>query len=163
MTITTAAMRAESTGVREWAPVPLRAALGIALIVHGGIKLFVPGGHDNISHLVAQLGVPSPGMFGWIIGVVECFGGLGILAGALFPVSAGLNVLNIASLIVLATLAGGIPQPLPGGDPFPAFREAFIILGGTLALFLGGPGRLALDTLLRRGKPSAFRDSPDRV
>lgn len=146
-------------GSSAWAPVPLRLALGIALIVHGGIKLFVPGGHENISYLVDRLGVPFAGMFGWIIGGVECFGGLGILLGALFPLSTGLNVLNIGSLIVLAALAGGIPEPLPGGDPLPRFREAFIILGGTLSLFLSGPGRLSVDR--NRGRSAdATRQPP---
>ena len=45
---------------RPWAPLPLRVALGIGLMIHGGIKLFVPGGHENIAHLIGQLGVPLP-------------------------------------------------------------------------------------------------------
>jgi putative oxidoreductase len=140
-------MQIELPRLPEWAPLPLRVALGIGLMIHGGIKLFADGGHENISHMVGQLGVPFADTMGWVIGVVECFGGLGILLGALFPVSVGLNVLNVSGLLVLGGLAGGIPIPLPGGDPLPAFREAFLILAGTLALLLGGPGRWALDTL----------------
>jgi putative oxidoreductase len=132
---------------REWAPLPLRLMLGAGLMIHGGIKLFAPGGHENISHMVGQLGVPFADAVGWLVGAVECFGGLGILLGALFPVSVGLNVLNVGGLLVLAGLAGGIPDPLPGGDPLPEFREAALILAGTLALWLGGPGRWALDAL----------------
>jgi putative oxidoreductase len=135
--------------LHDWAPLPLRIALGIGLMIHGGIKLFVPGGHDNISHMVEQLGVPLAGTMGWVIGVVEFFGGLGMLLGALFPVSTALNVLNVGGLLVLGGLRGAIPDPLPGGDPLPAFREAFLILAAALALFLSGPGRLALDTRVR--------------
>ena len=29
-----------------------RLGIGIGLMIHGGIKLFVPGGHDNIAYLV---------------------------------------------------------------------------------------------------------------
>ena len=133
------------------APLPLRVALGIGLMIHGGIKLFVPGGHDNIAHEIAQLGVPLAGVMGWVVGCVECFGGLGILLGALFRIATALNALNVAGFLVLGGLAGGIPDPLPGGDPLPAFREAFLILAGTLTLFLGGPGWLALD----RGRKAA--------
>jgi putative oxidoreductase len=129
----------------EWAPLPLRVALGIGLMIHGGIKLFVPGGHDNIAHEVAQLGVPLAGLMGWVVGCVEFFGGLGILLGGLFKVSTALNALNVGGLLVLGGLADGIPDPLPGGDPLPEFREAFLILTGTLTLFLGGPGRLSVD------------------
>jgi putative oxidoreductase len=131
--------------LRPWAPMPLRIALGVGLMIHGGIKLFVAGGHDNIAHMVAQLGVPLAGVMAWVVGGVEFFGGLGILLGALFRISTAVNALNVAGLLVLAGLAGGIPDPLPGGDPLPAFREAFLILAGTLTLFLGGAGRWAVD------------------
>jgi putative oxidoreductase len=136
--------------MKDWAPLPLRLALGAGLILHGGIKLFVPGGHANIAYEVAELGVPLPGVMGWVVGSVEFLGGLGIVLGAFLPVAAGLNALNVAGLLVLAALAGGIPGPLPGGDPLPEFREAFLILAGTLTLLLGGAGRLSADTLVRR-------------
>lgn len=130
---------------KEWAPLPLRVALGIGLMLHGGIKLFAEGGHENIAHLVAQLGAPGPDLFAWVVGLVEFGGGLGILLGAFFPISTGLNALNVGSLLVFARLAGGIPDPLPGGDPLPEFREAFLILAGTITLLLGGPGPLSVD------------------
>ncbi len=129
----------------EWAPVPLRLAIGAGLIYHGGIKLFASGGHENIAHLIAQLGVPFANFMGWVVGVVEFAGGVGILLGALLPIAAGLNALNVLALIVLAGIAGGVPAPLPGGDPLPDLREAFLILAGTVSLLLSGPGRLALD------------------
>jgi putative oxidoreductase len=132
--------------LREWAPLSLRIALGIGLMIHGGIKLFVAGGHENIAHLARQLGTPFPDTMAWVIGIVEFFGGLGILLGALFPISAGLNVLNVGGLLILGGLRGAIPEPLPGGDPLPAFREAFLILAAALTLLLGGPGRWSLDS-----------------
>src|SRR5262245_7071957 len=103
-------------GLRDWAPIPLRVVLGIGLIMHGGIKLFGKGGHENIVHLITQLGVPFPGLMGWVVGLVEFGGGLGILLGVFIRISSGLNALNVGGLLVLATLAGGIPDPLPGGD-----------------------------------------------
>ena len=63
--------------LRVWAPLPLRLALGVGLIQHGGIKLFAPGGHANIAHLITQLGVPAADVMGWIVGLVEFVGGLG--------------------------------------------------------------------------------------
>ena len=133
-------------GLRAWAPLPLRVALGLGLIIHGGIKLFAAGGHDNIAHMIGELGVPFAGLMAWVVGAIECFGGLGILLGALFPITVGLNALNVAGLLVLAAFAGGVPAPLSGGDPLPAFREAFLILAGTLTLFMTGPGRWSVDT-----------------
>ena len=143
-----------------WAPLPLRVALGIGLMIHGGIKLFVAGGHENIAHLIAQLGVPLAGVLGWVVGGVEFFGGLGILVGALFRISTAVNALNVAGFLVFGGLAGGVPDPLPGGDPLPQFREAFLILAGTLTLFLGGAGRLAVDRR-RQTAPQPKRSSTE--
>jgi len=144
MTVTAEKLRADLSRLREWAPLPLRVALGVGLMIHGGIKLFAAGGHENIAHMVGELGVPFADSVAWVVGAVEFFGGLGILLGILFPIAVAVNILNVAGLLVLATLAGGIPPPLPGGDPLPAYREASLILAGTLALFLTGPGRWSL-------------------
>jgi putative oxidoreductase len=141
-----------------WAPIPLRLALGVGLIQHGGIKLFAPGGHANIAHLVGELGVPFANAMAWIVGVVEFVGGLGIFVGASLPLTAGINALNVTGLVVLGALRGGIPAPLPGGDPLPSFREAFLILAAALTLVLGGPGPLAIGGAPRAG--AARRPTP---
>jgi putative oxidoreductase len=137
--------------LRAWAPLPLRLALGGGLIYHGGIKLFAPGGHANITHLLAQLGVPAANLMAWIVGVVECAGGLGILLGVLLPLTAGINAVNVLGLLVLGAIRGGIPVPLPGGDPLPSFREAFLILAAALTLVLGGAGPFSIGGHSRSG------------
>lgn len=126
-------------------PLPLRLALGIGLMIHGGIKLFIPGGHDNIVYLLTQLGVPFAEAIGWVVGIVEFGGGLGMLLGWYFALATLSNALNVAGLLIFAAIAGGIPEPLPGGDPLPELREAVLILAATLALWLSGPGCYALD------------------
>lgn len=132
-------------GLRDYAPLPMRLALGLGLMFHGGIKLFAEGGHANIAYLVTQLGVPFPELTGWVVGIVEFGGGAGILLGALFPVATVVNALNVAGLLAMGALAGGIPEPLPGGDPLPEFREAFLILAASLSLYMSGAGRYAID------------------
>lgn len=132
------------------APIPLRLGLGIGLMIHGGIKLFAAGGHENIAYLVGQLGVPFADAMGWVVGVVEFGGGAGMLFGLLFKLATVANILNVGGLLVLGAIAGGIPAPLPGGDPLPQFREAFLILAGVTSLFLSGPGKYTLKDLLSR-------------
>jgi putative oxidoreductase len=111
---------------------------------HGGIKLFAAGGHANIAHLIGQLGVPFADSMGWVVGLVEFGGGLAIFLGLFFKLATIANALNIGGLLVLGAIAGGIPAPLPGGDPLPEFREAFLILAGVVSLLLSGPGKFAL-------------------
>ena len=136
------------------APIPLRLGLGIGLMIHGGIKLFATGGHENIAHLVGQLGVPFADLMGWVVGVVEFGGGVGMLFGVLFKLATVANILNVGGLLVLGAIAGGIPAPLPGGDPLPQFREAFLILAGVASLFLSGPGKYTLkDFFARQSAP----------
>lgn len=134
----------------DWVPIPIRLVAGVGLIVHGGIKLFAEGGHENIAHLVSQLGVPLPDLMGWVVGIVEFGGGLGLLLGVLFRIAAALNALNVLGLIVFGAIAGGIPAPLPDGDPLPEFREAFLILAGMVSLLLSGPGKFAVADLYRK-------------
>src|SRR3954452_1932410 len=141
--------------LRSYAPLPLRAAIGLGLILHGGIKLFVAGGHANIAYLTSQLGVPFADVMGWVVGVVEFGGGLGMLLGVWFKLATIANILNLGGLLVLGCIRGGIPSPLPGGDPLPSFEEAFLILAAIVSLLLSGPGRFALRDLLRKTKTTA--------
>jgi putative oxidoreductase len=134
------------TDWKRYAPLPLRAFIGGGLILHGGIKLYAAGGHTNIAYLIGQLGVPFADALGWVVGLVEFLGGLAILLGAWFKVATIANALNICGLLLLGYLAGGVPAPLPGGDPLPDFREAFLILAGVASLLLSGPGPFTVST-----------------
>jgi putative oxidoreductase len=135
-----------------WAPLPLRLALGIGMIQAGFPKLFIPLGRANIAHLLAELGIPVPQVMGWVVGLIEFVGGFGILLGALLAIAASLNALSILTLIVLSLTRGGIPQPLAGGDPFPDFPLAILILAGMVTLVLSGAGKLSLTQLIQFDK-----------
>lgn len=134
----------------QWAPLPLRLVLGIGMMQAGFPKLFVPAGRTNIAHLLAQLGIPFPEVMGWAVGVVEFFGGLGILFGVAIAIAAGLNALSITTLLILSFARGGIPEPLPGGDPFPDYRLAILILAGMLTLAIGGAGAFAIERMWQK-------------
>ncbi len=138
-----------TSNLSPWLPVPLRLALGIGLIVHGGIKLFIDGGHENISHMIGLLGLPLPDLMGWVVGGIEFIGGVCMLAGLFYKPLVVINILNILGLLVFGFLAGGIPEPLPDGDPLPAYREAFMILAGLVTLLMLGAGKWSLDHLWR--------------
>jgi putative oxidoreductase len=133
----------------SWAPLPLRVVLGFGMMQAGYPKLFVSAGRANIAHLIEGLGIPFSHIIGWAVGLIEFVGGLGILLGALIAIAASLNALSIATLIVLSFLRGGIPEPLPGRDPFPTYQLAILILSGMLTLAIGGAGRWSLESFIR--------------
>ena len=133
----------------SWAPLPLRVVLGLGMMQAGYPKLFVNAGRINIAHLIEGLGIPFSHVIGWVVGLIEFVGGLGILLGVLFVIAASLNALSIATLIVLSFFRGGMPEPLPGGDPFPTYQLAILILSGLLTLTIGGAGQLSLESSIR--------------
>lgn len=131
----------------QWAPLPLRLVLGIGMMQAGFPKLFIPAGRANIAHLLEGLGIPVPQVMGWVVGSIEFGGGFAILVGALIAIAAGLNAISITTLIVLSLARGGMPEPLPAGDPFPDYRLAILILTGMLTLVIGGAGAYSIDQL----------------
>ncbi|NJO93798.1 MAG: DoxX family protein [Hydrococcus sp. RM1_1_31] len=103
----------------QWAALPLRLVLGIGMMQAGFPKLFVPAGRTNIAHLLAQLGIPFPEVMGWVVGVVEFFGGLGILLGIEIAFAAGLNALSITTLLILSFARGAYRSLYPVAILFP--------------------------------------------
>jgi putative oxidoreductase len=130
-----------------WTLVPLQLVLGIGMMQAGYPKLFISAGRANIAHLLAGLGLPVPHLLGWVVGLIEFVGGLGILVGAGMAIAAGLNAISIATLLILSWMRGGMPQPLPGGDPFPDFPLAILILAGMLTLVLSFQAHIASTSL----------------
>ena len=129
----------------QWAPVPLRLVLGVGIIQAGFPKLFIAAGRANIAHLLAELGVPAPQVMGWVVGAIEVGGGLGILAGAFIQIVTSVNIISFTILLIMSWFRGGIPEPLPGGAPFPDYPLAFVILAGMLTLLIGGAGVYSID------------------
>jgi putative oxidoreductase len=88
-----------------WAPVLLRCIVGYGFMAHGLAKL--ARGPDNFTHILAALGVPCPALLAWATILLEVFGGLAFLLGAL------VTLVGIPSLIVL--LVAIVTVHLPNG------------------------------------------------
>jgi putative oxidoreductase len=128
----------------SWAPVPIRLAAGGGLAYHGFPKLFTRFGHENIVHLLRESGTPLPELAAWPVGCLEFFGGLAIMSGyRVRPVAAavfGMIVMNFGTQL----RRGGLPAPLPGGQPLPNTEAGAFYGACSLSLLLTGAGRLAL-------------------
>ncbi len=128
----------------QWSPVFMRLGLGIIFIVAGAGKVFgigpkSTGGISGFAGFLAQLGVPAPELFAWIVALVELVGGLFILAGLFTRYMAALVATDMAVAIWLVHIPNGFAVD-NGGYEFPL---ALLLLA--IALILSGPGALSLE------------------
>jgi putative oxidoreductase len=132
-----------------WWTLPLRLSLGAIFIGHGAQKLFGWFGGRGLQAtaelFATRLGL-VPGMFWALLASAgEFFGGILILLG----LATRFGALNIAAVMLVAMFRvhwGAFF--LPSGIEF-----TLALLGSSLALLIGGGGRLSLDEVIqgRRG------------
>src|ERR1700756_3244227 len=72
--------------VAVWAPIPLRLMVGYGFMAHGFAKL--SRGPEAFAAILHTIGVPAPHLMAWLTILVEVFGGLAVLLGALVPLAA---------------------------------------------------------------------------
>ena len=141
-------MRLESIGrYADWAPVLLRVALGLILIVHGYDKLYVTG-VSNVAAFFSSVHVPLPAIAAWIAGFVEFFGGILILVGLLTRIVAFLVSIEFLIILYLKIVSWKVPlvdfKTGVGG-----YQLDLLIFAVALALFLRGAGiKLSLDKVV---------------
>jgi putative oxidoreductase len=135
------------------------AGLGLAL-AHGWgkVEALSTGHADGFVRAVAELGFPLPLFFSWASALAEFLGGILVALGLGTRIAAGLVAVNMAVAAfrrhhALARFAASVglvsvaPDTLKGwGNP----ELALIYLVVSLTIVLLGPGRLALDPLVRR-------------
>src|SRR6476660_6512364 len=143
--------------IARWAPIPLRLIVGYGFMEHGFAKL--ARGLDAFPSILQALGVPGPHLLGWLTILVEIFGGLAVLLGALVPLAS----IPMAAVLLVAVFTVHLPYGFSSikllavtaaGAQFgpPGFETDLLYLACLAALVLGGPGPLAIDGLLRKNK-----------
>jgi putative oxidoreductase len=139
--------------IARWAPVPLRLIVGYGFMEHGFAKL--ARGPDAFPVILQALGVPAPHLMGWLTILVEIFGGLAVLLGALVPLAS----IPMATVLLVAIVTVHLPYGFSSiklqavtaaGAQFgpPGFETDLLYLACLAALVLGGSGPLAVDGLL---------------
>jgi putative oxidoreductase len=143
--------------IARWAPVPLRLIVGYGFMEHGFAKL--ARGLDAFPTILQALGVPAPHLMGWLTILVEIFGGLAVLLGALVPLAS----IPMAAVLLVAMFTVHLPYgfssiKLQGvtaaGAQFgpPGFETNLLYLACLVALVLGGSGPLAIESLLAKAQ-----------
>ncbi len=134
--------------IARWAPVPLRLIVGYGFMQHGFAKL--ARGPDAFPAILHALGVPAPHLMGWLTILVEIFGGLAVLLGALVPLAS----IPMAALLLVAMITVHLPYGFSSiklqavtaaGAQFgpPGYETDLLYLACLAALVLGGSGPLA--------------------
>ena len=144
----------------EYASVPLRVLLGFGFAYHGFPKLFSSQGHDMFVGMLQNIGVPAAGLASWLVGIVEFFGGLLLIAGAFVTIISVLGIIDMLVAMFTVHLPNGfnflnITGMTEAGPTFgmPGYEVNILYIAGFLALALAGAGALSVDRWLseRRG------------
>src|SRR5262245_37671547 len=141
------------SAIARWAPIPLRLVVGYGFVEHGFAKL--ARGLDAFPAILQALGVPAPHLMGWLTILVEIFGGLAVLLGALVPLAS----IPMAAVLLVATSTVHLPYGFSSiklhavtaaGAQFgpPGFETDLLYLACLAALVLACSGPLAIDSLL---------------
>ncbi len=124
----------------------VRVAWGFAFFQAGSGKL---NNLEGVTAFFTELGIPAPGLHALLVGGVECFGGLLLMAGLFSRLAA----LPLAISMIVAYLTADIDAVKTlFTEDWTKFLEAApgpYLLASLLILFFG-PGRLSLDALLVR-------------
>jgi putative oxidoreductase len=145
----------DRASVARWAPIPLRLIVGYGFMQHGFAKL--SRGPEAFAAILHAIGVPAPHLMAWLTILVEVFGGLAVLLGALVPLAS----LPMAAVLLVAIITVHLPYgfssikliSVTSGHAQlgpPGYETNLLYLACLAALVLGGSGPMALDGYLRR-------------
>ena len=128
----------------DWAPMPLRLALGIVFLMHGSQKMFGAFGGPGIEGtqgFMASLGVVLPGLIGIVVAAVEFFGGMLVLLGLFTRYASLLIAIDMLFAFLLVHAKNGFFLPM-------GFEFVFALFLAAIALVLTGAGKLSLEKAL---------------
>ena len=89
--------------IARWVPIPLRLIVGYGFMEHGLAKR--ARGPDAFPAILQALRVPAPHLLGWLAILVEIFGGLAVLLGALVPLAS----IPMAAVLLVAIVTVHLP------------------------------------------------------
>ena len=131
-----------------WALTTIRGASAAVFVAFGAAKFI---DHASETSSFESYGLPSPGLFADVIGVLELAGGVLLLAG----VATRLIALLLAGDMIGAIVVSGV---LRGETVSVTLAPALLVAMAAVAVL--GPGRLSLDgRRLARVHPAGPRDA----
>lgn len=152
--------KSSSNWLVDWAPLPIRLAVGYGFMAHGYAKF--SRGPEKFAVVLHTLGVPEPLLAAWAATLTELIGGAAVIAGALIPwVSIPMAVVLLTALVTVHLPYGffsvKFAEVTEAGIKFGTvgYEILLLYLAGLVALVLGGPGALSLEQWLDRRRERA--------
>jgi putative oxidoreductase len=147
--------RKASLALADWAPLPIRLAVGYGFMAHGYAKF--SRGPEKFAAVLHTLGVPEPLLAAWAATLTELIGGAAVMAGVLIPwVSIPMVVVLLTALVTVHLPYGffsvKFAEVTEAGIKFGTvgYEIVLLYLAGLFALVLGGPGALSLERWFER-------------
>jgi putative oxidoreductase len=135
-----------ATDAKQWATVPLRIALGVIFLSHGGQKLFGwlggKGLEGTAGFFAAKLGLTPGILWALLAGMAEFGGGLLVLLG-LFTRLGALFICAVMLVAVFRVHWGAFFMPK-------GIEYTFSLFAAAVALLIAGGGKFSLDTWLAK-------------
>ena len=135
-----------TTDAKLWATLPLRIALGVIFLGHGGQKLFGwlggKGFVTTAAFLAGKLGL-TPGWLWVLLAGVGEFGGALLLLFGLFTRLGALSIAIVMSMAIAKVHWGAFFMPR-------GMEYAFALLCSAVALLIAGGGKFSLDAWLQK-------------
>ncbi|MEV8308279.1 DoxX family protein [Streptomyces flavidovirens] len=128
------------------APLAARVTTGIVFIAHGVEKLM--DGTAGFSGWIASRGVPAPQLTGWLVALLETFGGLFLVLGLLSRLTSTALTVLLSFAIALGNSHIGFLTPLSGEARGAGIEFPLVMIGALHVVMFAGPGALSLDRLL---------------
>lgn len=126
------------------APLAVRVIVGAIMAAHGFQKLLA--GPGNFGTALGQMGVPLPGLMGYVVTLVELVGGVLLIVGLLSRLAALLLTIDLTVAVLLVKTGVGFLSPM--GSPGVGAELDLALIAGFLVILFAGPGKLSLDYAL---------------
>jgi len=140
-------------------PAALRLAVGAVFAAHGAQKLFGlwdGGGPAGTAAFFAQLGLTPAYPLALLVGLIEFFGGLLLMAGAFTLVTSALLTIDMVVAVWMVHLSSGFFlnwTMAPGRGH--GYEFNLVLIAALVSLMLTGPGALSIDRYRTRAAETA--------
>jgi putative oxidoreductase len=135
-----------TTDAKQWATIPLRIALGVIFLSHGGQKLFGwlggKGLEGTAGFFAGKLGLNPGILWALLAGIAEFGGGLLVLLG-LFTRLGALFISTVMLVAIFKVHWGTFFMPT-------GIEYTVSLFAAAVALLIAGGGKFSLDTLLAK-------------